>query len=102
MLTTPRLLPRQRRDDDLDDWAALNADPAVREFFGWRADPQARASMNHFRDEPASRGWGWWAVGARESVAPGQRLRRAVAYLGQRRLTESVLCQRSLTSLKPS
>jgi RimJ/RimL family protein N-acetyltransferase len=33
MLTTPRLLLRQWRDDDLDGWAALNADPEVREFF---------------------------------------------------------------------
>src|SRR5688500_4106655 len=33
MLTTDRLVLRQWVDDDLDAWAALNADPEVREFF---------------------------------------------------------------------
>jgi aspartate/methionine/tyrosine aminotransferase len=31
-LTTDRLLLRQWRDADLDPWAAMNADPGVREF----------------------------------------------------------------------
>ena len=63
MLTTERLLLRQWRDDDVDDWAALNADPAVREFFdGVLTREQALGSMNHFRDQLAARGWGWWAV----------------------------------------
>jgi len=32
-LTTDRLLLRQWRDEDLDGWAAMNADAQVREFF---------------------------------------------------------------------
>ena len=32
-LRTERLLLRQWRDADLDPWAAMNADPQVREFF---------------------------------------------------------------------
>jgi len=68
MLTTSRLLLRQWRDDDLEGWAALNADPAVREFFdGVLTREQARASMTHFRDELAARGWGWWAIEVRET-----------------------------------
>jgi RimJ/RimL family protein N-acetyltransferase len=66
MLTTPRLLLRQWRDDDLDDWAALNADPSVREFFdGVLSREQSLGSMTHFRDEVAWRGWGWWAIEVR-------------------------------------
>lgn len=68
MLTTSRLLLRQWRDDDLDPWAAMNADPAVREFFpGPLTREQAQASMNRFRDDIALRGWGWWAVEVRDS-----------------------------------
>jgi RimJ/RimL family protein N-acetyltransferase len=68
MLTTPRLLLRQWRDDDLDGWAALNADPEVREFFdGTLTRDQARTSLSHFRDEIAARGWGWWAIEVRET-----------------------------------
>jgi RimJ/RimL family protein N-acetyltransferase len=70
MLTTPRLLLRQWRDDDLDAWAALNADPEVREFFdGVLTRDQAQASLSRFRDEIAERGWGWWAIEVRETGA---------------------------------
>jgi RimJ/RimL family protein N-acetyltransferase len=68
MLTTSRLLLRQWRDDDLDDWAALNADPSVREFFdGVLTRDEALGSMTYFRDTLASRGWGWWAIEVRET-----------------------------------
>jgi len=63
MLTTERLILRQWRDDDLDAWAALNADPEVREFFpAVLTREQSAASLTFFRDELATRGWGWWAV----------------------------------------
>ena len=62
-LRTDRLLLRQWRDDDLDAWAALNADPEVREFFpDVLTRDQSEASLRYFRDELAARGWGWWAV----------------------------------------
>ena len=62
-LKTDRLLLRQWRDDDLDEWAAMNADPDVREFFpGLLTREQAAASLRRFHDDLADRGWGWWAV----------------------------------------
>jgi RimJ/RimL family protein N-acetyltransferase len=65
-MLTPRLLLRQWRDEDLDAWAALNADPAVREFFdGVLTRDQARDSLGRFRDEITERGWGWWAIEVR-------------------------------------
>lgn len=65
-MLTPRLLLRQWRDDDLDAWAALNADPAVREFFhGVLTREQAHDSLTRFRDEITERGWGWWAIEVR-------------------------------------
>ena len=69
-LRTDRLLLRQWRDTDLDTWAAMNADPQVREFFGTTMTPeQSAASMRLFRRELAERGWGWWAV---EVTATGE------------------------------
>ncbi|GLY93688.1 GNAT family N-acetyltransferase [Actinoplanes sp. NBRC 103695] len=62
-LRTDRLILRQWRDDDLDPWAALNADPQVREFFGGTLTrEESLASMSGFRAGIAERGWGWWAV----------------------------------------
>jgi RimJ/RimL family protein N-acetyltransferase len=68
MLTTNRLILRQWREADLDPWAALNADPEVREFFGGvLTREQSRASLELFRDDIAKRGWGWWAIEVRET-----------------------------------
>jgi RimJ/RimL family protein N-acetyltransferase len=68
MLKTDRLLLRQWRDDDLDAWAALNADPEVREFFPEvLTREQAAGSLGHFQGELAARGWGWWAVEERDT-----------------------------------
>ena len=67
-LNTPRLLLRQWRDADRPAWAALNADPEVREFLGpplTRADSDAALEL--FRDELAARDWGWWALELRET-----------------------------------
>jgi RimJ/RimL family protein N-acetyltransferase len=69
-LKTERLLLRQWRDEDLDVWAAMNADPRVREFFPeLLTRDHAAASLAWFRDELAERGWGWWAV---EVVGTGE------------------------------
>ena len=68
-LRTDRLLLRQWRDADLDPWAAMNADPQVREFLGeLLTRGQSRQSMARFRADLDERGWGWWAV---EVVATG-------------------------------
>lgn len=62
-LRTDRLILRQWRDDDLDEWAAINADPVIREFLGGPLTrEQSRASMERFRTAIEERGWGWWAV----------------------------------------
>jgi RimJ/RimL family protein N-acetyltransferase len=62
-LRTERLLLREWRDDDLGPWAAMNADPLVREFLGGPIDrDQAAASIARYRVGWAERGWGWWAV----------------------------------------
>ncbi|MCA2218555.1 GNAT family N-acetyltransferase [Jidongwangia harbinensis] len=69
-LRTDRLLLRQWRDDDLDPWAALNADPEVREFFPGTLTPEeSAASLHRFRSDLAARGWGWWAVEVVETGA---------------------------------
>jgi len=68
-LRTDRLLLRGWRDADLEPWAAMNADPLVREYLG---GPLTRAesadAMARFRATLDARGWGWWAV---EVVATG-------------------------------
>ena len=65
-LRTDRLLLRPWRDSDLAPWAALNADPEVREHLG---DPltreQSDASVARFQAEFDRRGYGWWAVEVR-------------------------------------
>ncbi len=62
-LSTGRLLLRQWRPDDLEAWAAMNADPQVREFWpNLLTRDEAAASLEHFRDDLERRGWGWWAI----------------------------------------
>ena len=62
-LRTERLLLRQWRDSDLGPWAAMNADPLVREFFSSTLTrEQSAASLDRFRADIESRGWGLWAV----------------------------------------
>jgi len=63
MLTTERLRLREWRDDDLAPYAALNADPRVREFFpGTMTLEESAASMAQIREHFARHGYGPWAV----------------------------------------
>jgi RimJ/RimL family protein N-acetyltransferase len=67
-LNTPRLLLRQWRDADLDPWAALNADPDVREYFPTvLTRDESAESIARFRDAIEQRGWGLWAVEVRDT-----------------------------------
>ncbi|WP_030183557.1 GNAT family N-acetyltransferase [Streptomyces violaceorubidus] len=69
-LRTDRLVLRGWRACDLDPWAAMNADPVVREYFPevlTRA--QSEASVSRFQADLDRRGWGWWAV---EIAATGE------------------------------
>ncbi|MFB7652595.1 MULTISPECIES: GNAT family N-acetyltransferase [unclassified Streptomyces] len=65
-LRTDRLVLRRWRDSDLAPWAAMNADPEVREHLG---DPltreQSDASVAGFQADFDRRGYGWWAVEVR-------------------------------------
>ena len=62
-LATARLKLRQWRDEDIAPFAALNADPRVREFFPnlLTYDESAR-SVEYIRDHFARHGFGMWAV----------------------------------------
>ncbi|NBE56042.1 GNAT family N-acetyltransferase [Streptomyces boluensis] len=63
VLRTERLLLRDWRDSDLAPWAAMNADPEVREHFPDIQTPErSAASVAAFQDDLDRRGWGWWAV----------------------------------------
>ncbi|GHF24885.1 GNAT family N-acetyltransferase [Pseudolysinimonas yzui] len=62
-LRTARLQLREWRDDDRDDWAAMNADPEVMEYFPAPLDrAQADAAFDRIQAALAARGWGLWAV----------------------------------------
>lgn len=67
-LRTDRLVLRRWRDSDLAPWAAMNADPAVREHLG---EPltreQSDASVARYEAAFERRGYGWWAVEVRET-----------------------------------
>ncbi|WP_148599006.1 GNAT family N-acetyltransferase [Aquisphaera giovannonii] len=69
-IRTDRLLLRPWREDDLEPFAAMNADPAVMEYF---ARPLERAESEAFiariRVHFAQNGFGFWAVEA-PGVAP--------------------------------
>src|SRR3954453_13571882 len=60
---TDRLLLRPWQESDLDPWAAMNADPQVREHLGdVLTREQSAASIAGFQADIEARGWGWWAV----------------------------------------
>jgi RimJ/RimL family protein N-acetyltransferase len=69
-LRTDRLLLRPWRAADVAPWAAMNADPEVREHLGPLLTPeQSAASVARFQADLDERGYGWWAV---EVVDTGQ------------------------------
>ncbi len=62
-ISTPRLLLRLWRDEDLPAFAAMNADPKVMEFFPKPLDrAESDAAAARIRDHFARRGFGLWAV----------------------------------------
>lgn len=67
---TPRLRLRQWRDSDREPFAALNADPAVMEFFPAPIGRAASdASIDAWQSDFASRGWSNWAAEIRDTNA---------------------------------
>ncbi|MBB5939242.1 GNAT family N-acetyltransferase [Streptomyces zagrosensis] len=69
-LRTDRLLLRRCRESDLEPWAAMNADPEVREHLGeLLTREQSDATVAVMQAEFGDRGCGWWALEARETGA---------------------------------
>ncbi|MCX4804290.1 GNAT family N-acetyltransferase [Streptomyces sp. NPDC058682] len=69
-LRTERLILRGWQDSDLAPWAAMNADPEVREHFpDVLTREQSEGSAARFQADLDRRGWGWWAV---EVAATGE------------------------------
>jgi RimJ/RimL family protein N-acetyltransferase len=67
-LDTERLVLRDWRDSDLVPWAALNADPQVRQFLGPALNyEQSAAWVLNFQDDLDRHDFGFWAVEVRAS-----------------------------------
>ncbi|MFF8837121.1 GNAT family N-acetyltransferase [Streptomyces sp. NPDC015130] len=67
-LRTDRLLLRHWRESDLEPWAAMNADPEVRQHLGeLLTREQSDAVVSRMRAEFDARGFGWWALESRET-----------------------------------
>lgn len=67
-LRTDRLSLRPWRESDVQPWAAMNADPQVREYLGGVMTPeQSAASLAHFQAQLDERGFGFWAVEVRST-----------------------------------
>lgn len=63
MIQTERLILRQWEEKDFAPFAALNADPRVREYFVSVLSQQESDQMiKSFQAEIEKRGWGLWAV----------------------------------------
>ncbi|MEU2236790.1 GNAT family N-acetyltransferase [Streptomyces vietnamensis] len=74
-LRTDRLLLRRWRESDLEPWAAMNADPEVREYLGdLQTREQSDAVAALMQAEFDERGFGWWAL---EKRATGEFVGRA-------------------------
>ncbi len=66
VLRTERLILRDWQDSDLAPWAAMNADPEVREHLGpVLSAAGAAASVRKFQDQLDRDGFGFWAVEVR-------------------------------------
>ena len=63
MLRTPRLILREWRAEDIAPFAAMNADPAVREHFpALLSMAESAASAEGIQAHIARHGFGFWAV----------------------------------------
>jgi RimJ/RimL family protein N-acetyltransferase len=63
VIETERLLLRRWREEDREPFAALNADPVVREHFqGTMSREDSDAFIDHIEDQWREHGWGNWAV----------------------------------------
>lgn len=66
--STPRLVMRQWRESDREPFAALNADPAVMEFFpSVISRANSDAGIDRWQSQLDINGWGNWAVERRDT-----------------------------------
>src|ERR1700730_15484901 len=69
-ISTERLIMRGWRESDLAPWAAMNADPEVRQYLGpLLTFEQASAWVLNFQDDLDRYGFGFWALEVRASGA---------------------------------
>jgi RimJ/RimL family protein N-acetyltransferase len=69
-IETPRLRLRSWTDADVEDWAAMNADPRVMEFFPAPIPHErSRESAALMREELERNGYGWFVLERKD--APG-------------------------------
>lgn len=62
-IKTKRLILRPWKEDDLEPFAALNADPRVREFFpSLLSKEESNQSIQLFSEHIDKYGWGFWAA----------------------------------------
>jgi RimJ/RimL family protein N-acetyltransferase len=67
-INTERLIMRGWRESDVAPWAAMNADPEVRQYLGPPLTAeQAAARMVNYQDDLDRYGFGIWAVEVRAS-----------------------------------
>jgi RimJ/RimL family protein N-acetyltransferase len=68
VIKTERLMLRDWRDSDLAPWAAMNADPQVREYLGpLLTTEQASAWVLNYQDDLDRYGFGFWALELRST-----------------------------------
>jgi 3-dehydroquinate dehydratase/shikimate dehydrogenase len=68
IIQTERLILRQWREEDLEPFAALNADPQVMEYFPAIISRQeSDQMMKRMQTKIEERRWGWWAVSLMEN-----------------------------------
>jgi len=66
-LETPRLLLRQWRDSDVEEWVKMGADPRVMEFFPALEDrASAEAGAKRLRERLEQNGFGWWVIDVKD------------------------------------
>jgi RimJ/RimL family protein N-acetyltransferase len=75
-IVTQRLLLREWRDADVDEFAAINADPAVMEYFPETyTEERTRRFVARIRERWAELGYGLWAVERKDTA-------RFIGYVG--------------------
>jgi RimJ/RimL family protein N-acetyltransferase len=69
-IESPRLILRDWRDEDVEAFVAMNADPRVTEFFAKEYTREhSLAAARQIREQLAEHGYGWWAVDIRDGAS---------------------------------